>query len=182
MLIPKPYDYLNLETGPRLLKTALQLFGTIETPGPGNNPSIMTWAKKTGLAKQYHDDATAWCGLFMTYVSLQSGWDDHIPTSPLLARNWQTFGKAVKTPMLGDVLVFWRESINGYKGHVGIYVGENADNYFVLGGNQGDKVSIAPKPKNRLLCARRCIWRINQPANVRRIFVKTAAATSAKEA
>lgn len=180
MKIPSPFEFLAREPAPRLLVTGLQLLGTIETPGPGNNPSIMAWAKKVKLDKVYLGDDTAWCGLYMTYVAKQAGWK--VPDNPLLARNWQAFGNPAKVPMLGDVLVFWRENIKSYKGHVGIYVGENDTQYFVLGGNQGDKVSIVPKPKNRLLCARRCAWEINQPANVRRIFIKTAVSGNAKEA
>lgn len=37
------------------------------------------------------------------------------------------------------------------KGHVGFYVGEDAKGYYVLGGNQGDKVSVVRIAKDRLL-------------------------------
>jgi uncharacterized protein (TIGR02594 family) len=180
MTLPKSYAWLAKETGPRLLVTALQMYGTIETPGPGNNPSIMTWAKKVKLSAQYKADSTAWCGLFMAYVALQSGWDA-VP-NPLLARSWRAFGKRAKTPMLGDVLVFWRESRKGFKGHVGIYIAEDGEAYYVLGGNQGDKVSIKRIAKTRLLEARRCPWKINQPKNVRRVFIKATGTLSTNEA
>ncbi len=75
--------------------------------------------------------------------------------------------------MLGDILVFWREKKTGWKGHVGMYVGEDKTHYHVLGGNQSDSVSIARIEKGRLLGARRCKWKVNQPPNVR--VVKLAA-------
>jgi hypothetical protein len=40
-------------------------------------------------------------------------------------------------------------------GHVGFYAGIEANDVLVLGGNQGDSVSIAPYLKSRLLGVRR---------------------------
>lgn len=179
--LPRPYTWLILESGPRILTVAIQLHGTAEKPGPGSNPSILEWARSVGLSKQYKDDDTAWCGLFMAYTALQAGYDPP-PINPLGARNWLGFGNVAKTPMLGDVLVFWRERKTGFKGHVGLYVGEDKTRYYVLGGNQKDMVSIAPVAKTRLLGARRCRWRIAQPSNVRRVFLQTDGALSTNEA
>lgn len=180
MTLPKRYAWLHVESGPRLLKTAIALYGTAEVPGPANNPSIMQWAKASGLAKVYKADSTAWCGLFMAYAALQAGWTP--PVNPLLARNWQEFGVRAKTPMLGDVLVFWRGKRNGYQGHVGIYVGEDATAYHVLGGNQADRVTIKRIAKDRLLQARRCKWNIAQPGNVRVVRLAATGAISTNEA
>lgn len=84
-----------------------------------------------------------------------------------------------KTPMLGDVLVFARGRVSG---HVGVYVGEDATAYHVIGGNQGDSVSIKRIARSRLLGARRCPWRVNQPSNVRRVQLAASGAVSANEA
>jgi uncharacterized protein (TIGR02594 family) len=174
--LPHRYRWLLSEPGPRLLTEALRLYGTAETPGPQNNPSIMAWARKVGLAKIYRTDATAWCGLFMAYAALQAGWVP--PVNPLWARNWADFGTKARTPMLGDVLVFTR----GKGGHVGVYVGEDADAYHVLGGNQSDTVNIKRIAKDRLIEARRCPWKINQPGNVRRVHLAATGALSKNEA
>ncbi|MBT7510493.1 MAG: hypothetical protein HN650_08785 [Rhodospirillaceae bacterium] len=69
------------------------------------------------------------------------------------ARQWQKFG-APAMPTPGAILVFWRGSRDGWKGHVGFYAGEEADAYHVLGGNQGNSVSIARMRRDRLLEAR----------------------------
>lgn len=82
---------------------------------------------------------------------------------PLWARNWASFGTKADKASLGDVLVFSRDG----GGHVGLYVGEDASAWHVLGGNQGDQVSINRIAKSRLLAARRCPWKISQPSNVR---------------
>ena len=67
--------------------------------------------------------------------------------------NW---GEAVDDPQEGDVVVLWRESRDSWKGHVGFFSGydDNGD-IKVLGGNQGDSVSIKSYSKNRLLGFRR---------------------------
>lgn len=176
MDLPKQYQWLLKEPGPRILTEALKTYGTIEKPGPGNNPSILQWAKEAGLDRIYKSDSTAWCGLWMAYITKQSGWDD--PYNPLWARNWLNFGLPKQEAMLGDVLVFSR----GSAGHVGLYVGEDATTYHVLGGNQSDRVMIKRIAKSRLLGIRRCPWRINQPANVRVVKLAAIGSLSTNEA
>ena len=75
LALPKHFLWLSKEPGPRILVEALKTYGTIEKPGAGSNPSILQWAKVTGLDRQYRSDATAWCGLWAAYVSLQAGWE-----------------------------------------------------------------------------------------------------------
>lgn len=176
MSLPKHYAWLADEPGPRILVEALKTYGTIETPGPGDNPSILAWAKRTALDRVYRDDATAWCGLWMAYVALQSGWEP--PLNPLWARNWVAWGTGQKSGALGDVLVFAR----GKGGHVGMYVGEDAQAFHVLGGNQSDQVMVKRIAKNRLLGIRRCPWRINQPQTVRPVVLAASGSLSTNEA
>jgi hypothetical protein len=47
--------------------------------------------------------------------------------------------------------VFWRDYATSWKGHVGIVVATDKEWVYVLGGNQGDSVCIAPYPKTRVL-------------------------------
>jgi uncharacterized protein (TIGR02594 family) len=178
--LPKKYAWLSQEPGPRLLCELLALYGTVEAAGPANNPLILSWASSIGLGKVYRSDAIAWCGLTVAYAAAQAGWDHAPRGNPLWARNWLSWGDSVAPghPMLGDVLVFAR----GRGGHVGLYAAEDQDCFHVLGGNQGDSVSIKRIAKGRLLGARRCPWRINQPANVRRVFMTADGAVSTNEA
>lgn len=174
--LPAQYKWLQKEPGPRLLVEALKTYGTAEKPGPGSNPSILKWAEDVGLDRVYRADETAWCGLWMSYVAKQAGWDD--PYNPLWARNWLNFGTPQKQAGLGDVLIFSR----GSSGHVGLYVGEDATAYHVLGGNQSDRVMIKRLAKNRLLGIRRCPWRVNEPANVRAVKLAASGSISMNEA
>lgn len=171
--LPDAYRLLANEPGPKMLLEALKLYGTHEREGSGDNPVILDWAKELGL-KQYTTDAIPWCGLFVALLAHRSG--KAMPSSPLWALSWATWGDKSPAPALGDVLVFKRQG----GGHVGLYVAEDADYYHVLGGNQGDAVSITRIAKSRLYAARRSYR--NTPANVRPIHAMANGAVSTNEA
>jgi uncharacterized protein (TIGR02594 family) len=166
MNLPKKYQWLQKETAPRHLLKAVELYGTTEIVGPKSNPVIMGWAQELGL-RQYTNDDISWCGLYMAIVMKRS--DRQVVKDPLWARNWANFGVAVKEPMLGDVLVFSRET----GGHVGLYISESRTHYHVLGGNQSDQVNIVLIAKNRLVASRRPPYNV-QPLNVRKIVLDSA--------
>lgn len=176
--LPRQYAWLRAEPGPRLLKEMLALYGAIETPGKADNPLILSWAKSIGLGSVYKHDSTAWCGLAMAYAAAQAGWEHAPRGNALWAQNWASWGNPVDAPMLGDVLVFTRRG----GGHVGLYVGEDKACFHVIGGNQGDAVSIKRIARGRLFASRRCPWRVNQPANVRRIIMSSSGPISDNEA
>lgn len=168
--------FLEKEPAPKVFRIAYSLIGTKETIGSANNPVIMNWANELGLMKTYSADSIPWCGLFVAYCVSKAGFE--VVKNPLWARNWANFGTKQKTAMLGDVLTFVRDG----GGHVGFYVGENKDNFFVLGGNQGDKVSIVEIAKKRCISINRCNWKIKQPENVRQIFIDLHGEVSVNEA
>jgi uncharacterized protein (TIGR02594 family) len=176
MNLPKQYQWLELEPGPKMLLVALELYGTKEIVGKDDNPMILSWAKELGLDSIFRADETAWCGLFVGICAKRSGWD--VVKDPLWALNWGNFGQQVPEPMLGDILTFKRPG----GGHVGIYIGEDGKCYHVLGGNQGNAVSITRIEKVRLQKAARPIWKISQPTNVRKIVVSSAGVISTNEA
>jgi uncharacterized protein (TIGR02594 family) len=152
---------------------AVKLYGTIEFPGPQNNPVIMAWAAETGLdAAGYTGDDVAWCGLFMAVVAKRAG--KLAPPVPLRALSWVDFGNPSPEPSLGDVLVFERKG----GGHVALYVGEDDDRFYCLGGNQSDAVTIAPKERSRLKTCRRPIYR-TKPGEVRPVRIGLGAIASA---
>lgn len=174
--LPLAYQWLDRISPPRIIAEARQLLGLREVPGPQNAPVIMAWAKDLGLEHDYVADRIPWCGLFVAIVAKRSGWDPI--AAPLWARNWGKWGDPSLHPGLGDVLVFQRPE----GGHVGFYIGEDSTAYHVLGGNQGDAVSIIRVAKNRLLTARRPKWRIAQPASVRSYHLAATGGLSSNEA
>ena len=176
MKLPASYAWLGNEPGPKMLIEALRLFGTVEGAGAADNPTILAWAREVGVGATYSHDAIPWCGLFMAVVAKRAG--KEIPATPLWALAWADFGRPVTdTPMLGDVLTFKREG----GGHVTMYVGEDAQAFHCLGGNQHDRVCITRIAKSRLYRARRPVYSI-QPLNVRRIRLATVGALSRNEA
>ena len=173
------YDWLKDEKAPRILVEAVKLLGVVEAPGSVDNPVIMEWAKKVGksrLGLSYSADSIPWCGLFMAVCAVNAGLEP--PPIAVRALAWSSWGVPVQRPALGDVLVFTRKG----GGHVGLYVGEDAQAYHVLGGNQGDKVCVTRIAKTRLYSASRTKWSYKQPENIRLIWLDQSGTLSENEA
>lgn len=133
------------------METAWSLEGTREITGSKNNPVIMNWADDLDI--WYPNDEVPWCGLFVAHCMNVGAPNDPQPSNVLGARNWGSYGRKV-TPGYGSVLVFWRtHKTKSWNGHVGLYVGEDSTTYYVLGGNQSNKVNVARISKSRLLSA-----------------------------
>ena len=132
--------------------------GLREIPGPLSNPVILHWAREIGAPEGYYtNDDLAWCALFMNRLALAC----QFPLSGsgyelLRARSFTSWGQALAEPALGAWLVFVRPE----GGHVGLYLGERADAYRVLGGNTSNQVGAAWIAKSRLIAAR---WPIGVP-------------------
>lgn len=126
--------------------------------GANNNSVILQYAKDCGFAGYLNDDI-AWCALFMNWVLLQINIKG---TQSLAARSFLTFGTdVVGEPVVGDIAVFWRDSIDSAHGHVTFFLNsvmrDNVKYLRVLGGNQGDQVRISEFPASQLLQFRRII-------------------------
>lgn len=186
------YADLAAQSGPLMLVEALRLYGTLEKPGSANNPVILKWADEVGAghataynrwaANWYDADSIPWCGLFMAVVALRSsqGRAERMPPDKYLAAaSWANWGRAVTKDgaCLGDVLVFTRTG----GAHVGIYVGEDASYFHVLGGNQSDSVNITRIAKSRLTAVRRPPY-LQTPSNVRKIMRAATGQISRNEA
>lgn len=96
---------------------------------------------------------TAWCAAF---VNASLGAAGQEGTGRLNARSFLDWGQGVDQPQRGDVAVFSRGDPNGWQGHVGFFEGFDPDGRIrVLGGNQGDAVSVASYDPSTLLGFRR---------------------------
>lgn len=136
-----------------LIREARKYFGIVEIPGSKHNSQIVTFFKETGNEGIKTDEA-AWCSTFIGYCAKQSGLEYSKAT---LAQSWLDFGKEIKDPVPGDLVIFWRDEPTSWKGHVGIFLGFNAQTNEVicLGGNQSDSVCISQYARNRVLGYRR---------------------------
>lgn len=169
------YSWLSKEKSPKLLVEAYKLIGIKEVPGQADNMEILHWAETLGLENSYRKDDIPWCGLFVAYACHKAGLE--IVEKPLWARNWTKFGENQTKAMLGDILVFVRDG----GGHVGIYIGEDATAYHVLGGNQSDMVCITRIRKERCISIRRTPWKVAQPDNVRVVRLEATGTISTNE-
>ena len=170
------YSFLQEEKSPKILVEAVKMLGTKEVVGKQHNPVIMGWAKELKLDKVYTADEIPWCGLAIAYAAHKAG--VQVVDKPLWALSWANYGTKVTEPMLGDILTFKRDG----GGHVGIYVGEDKECYHVLGGNQGNAMSVTRIVKSRLYQARRTAWKVAQPANVRKVMLDAKGTISKNEA
>lgn len=180
--LPSRYAYLEgIGPLPRVVAVALEYYGVTEIKGTRHNPAIMAWVPplvKAGVLKrgEYSADEIPWCGLFVAHVCQKAG--KPVQPGPLWARNWARYGNSADQPRLGDILVFVR---NG-GGHVGFYVGENATHYAVLGGNQGDKVSIVDIEKSRCIGRRQVPFKSTMPDSYRSYSLTGKGVASINEA
>lgn len=90
---------------------------------------------------------TEWCAAFVNAVLKESGipGSESVSTYPLTARSFLKWGHPVGYPEPGDVVVFPRGNV-AWQGHVGFYMRSitiaGEEYYYILGGNQKNKVSI----------------------------------------
>ena len=139
-----------------------QYVGMAEIPGKQHNPTIQNWLRT--LKAWWSDDETPWCGTFVAHCCRTANRD--IPKDWFRALAWAEAGERLTAPAYGCIAVFSRTG----GGHVGFVVGrDRSGNLMILGGNQGNKVSIAKFSKDRVVAY---IWPSvngakNQPAKDR---------------
>ena len=122
--------------------------GVHEIRGRKHNDRILEYHSKTS----YHaeKDEISWCASFVNWVFSECGIKG---TNSASARSWIRWGKKLDKPIYGCVVIFWRGKKDGWKGHVGFYLGHNRNgDLIVLGGNQNDQVSIKAYSEERVLC------------------------------
>lgn len=134
---------------------AERFIGIKEVRGSVDNPHILAMLK---LDDEWpaHDEVP-WCSAYVNYVC----WLLRLPRSKSLrARSWLQVGKAVgeRQAEVGfDIVVLNRAdgpsdpTIIDAPGHVGFFAGRGN----ILGGNQGNSVSVAPFNRERILGIRR---------------------------
>ena len=140
-------ETLTGQTSTDLIRTAESALGLNEN-------------KQRALVSQYLAEGgvnidpsqTAWCAAFVNATLSKTGLDG---TGALNARSFLNWGEEVTTPQLGDVVVLSRGT-DPNLGHVGFFKGFDAQgNILILGGNQGDEVSVKSYSADRLLGYRR---------------------------
>jgi uncharacterized protein (TIGR02594 family) len=129
---------------PFWLTVARRNLHVVETPGKTTTPAIARWL--LNLKAWWRDDETPWCGVFVAECLREA--NQRLPRHWYRALAWNDWGLPLDRPTLGCLVVFARSG----GGHVGFYVGhDERGRPMVLGGNQGNRVSIAPFDPARIV-------------------------------
>jgi uncharacterized protein (TIGR02594 family) len=129
------------------MEFALREYGIRGISTRGRTVNVVAYLKATGVGRS--SDETAWCSAFVNWCMLMAGFPG---SGQANARSWLNWGGVtLDFPVYGSVVVLWRENRNGPLGHVGFFVRMQGDNLLLLGGNQGNAVSIRPYSKARVI-------------------------------
>ena len=150
---------------------AARFIGVREVAGPVSNAHILAMLRLDNTWVE--GDEVAWCSALVNYVT----WLLRLPRSKsLAARSWLQVGVPIALEQAKpgfDVVVLKRggdkepgPEILAAPGHVGFFAGVETPprvtfndgdrrQVLILGGNQGDQVSVAPYPVGRILGVRR---------------------------
>jgi len=134
---------------PLYFRYALECVGQKEVPGVQHNQLILRWW--AAIKARFSDDETPWCAAFVggcleefSIKSSRSG----------MARSYSRYGEA-SAMNIGAIVVLSRPG-SAASGHVGFLAGVCPDlrQVILLGGNQGDAVSLARFDARRIVAMR----------------------------
>lgn len=139
---------------------AQRYIGIREITGAEDHPLIRWWLSL--CADWPKHDEVPWCSAFVNGMC----WELRLPRSKdLRARSWLTVGKVIPLEQAKpgfDVVVLKRgqdqqppPEVIDAPGHVGFFAGSDGVFVHLLGGNQGDQVSVARFDRNLILGIRR---------------------------
>lgn len=135
-------------TGLPWMEIARAEIGVKEFDGPADNPRIISYHEHTTLKSK--EDETPWCAAFCNWVL------DQVNLPTLHHANARSFLELPTRcgPRHGAIAILWRGSKIGSQGHVGFVESFDENTVTLLGGNQGDAVSVAKFPRSRVLAFR----------------------------
>lgn len=123
-----------------------------ELTGNDHHPLIQWWHSLCALGTNQPDE-TPWCSSFINGIC----WDLRLPRSKsAMARSWLKVGMPIDLAdaVPGyDVVVLERGAFP--QGHVGFYAGREPQAVYVLGGNQGNAITVQAFPIEKVIGVRR---------------------------
>lgn len=125
--------------------------GVAEIAGPDASPAIVGYFRDAGRADILSDE-TSWCMAFaLACLARANVSTAAIPKAErLMARSGLKLGTAIDEPRHGCLAIFKRGK-EPWQGHIGFVVGWTETHLAILGGNQGNKVSVQHFPRADLL-------------------------------
>lgn len=138
-----------MQEQPCWLAEAWRELGQSEIAGRRHNPRITAMFKELGHQDHARDEV-AWCAAFVGAMLERAG---YASTRSLMARSYSKFGAGLSQERLGAIAVLSRGGDPAF-GHVGFLVGWSGEKFWLLGGNQGNSVSVAAFDRSRLVSLR----------------------------
>lgn len=124
-----------------------------ELPGNQHHPFIQWAHMLCGLGADQPDEVP-WCSSFLNAIA----WTLNLPRSKsAAARSWLNVGQVIelRAASPGYDVVVLKRGTHPAQGHVGLFAGLQGDRVHLLGGNQGNTISIAAFPVQDVLGVRR---------------------------
>lgn len=125
--------------------------------GPGgakrSNPVVEQWIEATTGQRQ-NAIRVPWCAYWLGFRLQEAG---HPSTRSGMARSYLRYGEQLDPEDAdgwkeGDIVVLWRGSRDdGVTGHVGFLLYYTHSHVILVGGNQGDRVSIQSFPRSKVI-------------------------------
>lgn len=131
---------------PDWLLAAFNELGQAEIPGPEANARIALYLKTVG---EPGNDEIPWCAAFVNFCLFAGQVSGTGKPNALSYLNW---GKET-LPRLGAVAVMKRGT-EAWQGHVAFVAQVNYETVYLIGGNQGDRVSITSVAKAKIISYR----------------------------
>lgn len=128
---------------PLWIKIAKKEIGVREIVGGHHSSRVLEYHATT--SGKYSNDEVPWCGSFVNWVMRQAGHTSTIKY-PERAKAWRKFGTKTDGPVFGAIAIKKRHG----GGHVGFVIGKSKGGkyLYILGGNQGNMVSIKKYKKS----------------------------------
>lgn len=138
-----------MSNDPAWLVHALAELGVKETPGPVSTKRIIEYRTMAGCRLGGDDGQVPWCAIF---VNAMLALDGRAGSGNAMARSFASWGQRLDKPLRGAIVPMKSATRPAPAGHVAIATGRRTATHIeVVGGNQGDRVSIALFPVSLVL-------------------------------
>lgn len=143
---------------PRWLARARRNLGVKETPGRVSTPSILKYRVMAKVFLQGDDGAVPWCAIFVNAMLEAVGIKG---SRSGMARSFSRWGQDCSlTKIPAGAIVVLSSNRGAASGHVGFATALSPTHVWLLGGNQGDAVSVAPFERRKIVAVR---WPDGEP-------------------
>jgi uncharacterized protein (TIGR02594 family) len=134
---------------PKWLRLARAELGVRELPGKRHHPRILWYHQHTRLKATA--DEVPWCAAFVCAMLEEAGVRS---TRSAAAASFVDYGEACELKDGAIVVLGKTDPDAGGTGHVAFCVGIEGECVLLLGGNQGNAVSIAKRTRSRVVAVR----------------------------